>query len=143
MDQYEIITTTTSDFGTTEKREPLEDIQFSRMSIGIPIGYNALKLDRKTSLFMNLTPMYYRFGNDLPGDDYDITESGFGLAFKMGLDYHAADGMFFRLSYSQGSIPAFELPLLDEIRSISGPGTFATIQLGLVFTNINRSLLPE
>jgi len=143
MDLYSVVTTTTSQFGTTQTSEPIEDIQISRMSVGIPIGYQGLNLDQKISFLMNITPMYYSFGNSLQGDDYDITDSGFGISFKIGFDYHWDKGMYLRLSYTHGSIPGFELPILEELRSISGPGTYGNLQIGLVLTTLERDFLPQ
>ena len=113
IDTYEIVTTTTSKIGTTTSSEPLEEITVTRLGIGLPMGFQTLGIDKKTSYFIGIIPTYHKLSNGLKGDEHKRMVKGFGAAIQTGMNYKFDGGMTIRVSYIHGSLPDFSLFTLD------------------------------
>ncbi|MFC2097692.1 hypothetical protein ACFLSI_05095 [Bacteroidota bacterium] len=143
MDSYMVEITKTNNLGVkTTKKEPLEKISLSRMSMSIPFGYQTINPDKKLSFFAQLVPTIYNFTSKLNKvEAKDKGDVAFGASFKAGLDYQIDDEWFLRLYYMIGTLPDIDLFFMNGVRPISGKGTFSTIQIGVGLRILDKSRL--
>ena len=133
MDQYEIVVV----IGEGDP-EPLEEIRTSRSSFGISVGYQSLGKGKKVSFFSSIIPTYHKFDNGLKGPGYHKEDNGWGISAKIGIDIPFIEDIIgARISYTHGFLPAYQLPLLDGMRLVEGPGSFGALQLGFYFTTFD------
>jgi hypothetical protein len=119
-----------------------EEIRTSRSSLGISLGLQTPSTGRNMVFFGCLTPTYYRFDNGLSGPGYHAEDRGYGISARIGLDYPMiGEVLGIRISYTHGTLPAFRLPLLDGLRTVEGPGSFGSLQMGIYITTFNPEKL--